>query len=69
MTLLKEVAASDANMPRHYAFLKRPQVPARTKDREHFLAERNIFPIWYNGGHNDDIEALMIGLMEDLKKF
>ena len=36
--------------------------------REHFLTERNIFPIWYDGDHNTDIEALLVGLIDDLKK-
>lgn len=68
MLLLKEIADSDANMPRHYAFLQKPGTNPKTKEREHFLTERNIFPIWYDGDHNDDIEALLVGLMEDLKK-
>ncbi len=68
MVLLKEIADSDKNMPRHYAFLQKPKTEKQTKEREHFLTERNIFPIWYDGDHNDDIEALLVGLMEDLKK-
>jgi hypothetical protein len=67
MALLKELADADANMPRHYAFLKAPD-PATLTTREHFLAERNIFPIWYDGDHNTDIEALLVGLMDDLKR-
>lgn len=67
MALLKEVADSDKNMPRHYAFLQRPK-PKRIVEREHFLTERNIFPIWYDGDHSTDVEALLVGLMEDLKK-
>ncbi len=67
MALLKELADADANMPRHYAFLKVPD-PAALTAREHFLAERNIFPIWYDGDHNADIEALLVGLMDDLRR-
>jgi len=67
MALLKEVADSDKNMPRHYAFLQRPK-PKKIVEREHFLTERNIFPIWYDGDHSTDVEALLVGLMEDLKK-
>lgn len=68
MTLLKEIADADKNMPRHYAFLQRPKTPRKVVEREHFLTERNIFPIWYDGDHNTDIEALLVGLMEDLNK-
>jgi hypothetical protein len=67
MALLKEVADSDKNMPRHYAFLERPK-PRKIVEREHFLTERNIFPIWYDGDHGTDVEALLVGLMEDLNK-
>jgi NAD-dependent SIR2 family protein deacetylase len=67
MTLLKELADADKNMPRHYAFLQRPG-PTKIVEREHFLTERNIFPIWYDGDHGTDVEALLVGLMEDLKK-
>ena len=68
MTLLKEIADSDRSMPRHYALLERPRTPKKTVEREHFLTERNIFPIWYDGDHDTDIEALLVGLMELLKK-
>jgi hypothetical protein len=67
MALLKEIADSDKNMPRHYAFLQRPKAK-QIVAREHFLTERNIFPIWYDGDHSIDVEALLVGLMEDLKK-
>lgn len=68
MTLLKKVAKADKNMPRHYAILPRPKAQKTMVDREHFLTERNIFPIWYDGDHGTDVEALLVGLMEDLKK-
>ena len=68
MTLLKEVADADKNMPRHYALLQRPKTAKKIVEREHFLTERNIFPIWYDGDHSTDVEALLVGLLEDLKK-
>ncbi len=68
MILLKEVADADKNMPRHYAFLQRPKTAKKIVEREHFLTERNIFPIWYDGDHSTDVEALLVGLLEDLKK-
>jgi hypothetical protein len=69
MALLKAIADKDRNMPRHYAFLQRPKTKGETTNREHFLAERNVFPIWYDGDHDTDIEALLVGLIEDLKRF
>lgn len=67
MVLLKEIADADKNMPRHFALLKRPDEEVLV-EREHFLTERNIFPIWYDGDHSIDVEALLVGLMEDLNK-
>jgi hypothetical protein len=68
MALLKEVADADKNMPLHFALLQRPKSSKKVLEREHFLAERNVFPIWYDGDHSPDIEALLVGLMEDLNK-
>lgn len=67
MALLKELADRDPHIPRSYALLQQP-APGILTAREHFLAERNIFPIWYDGDHNTDIEALLVGLMDDLKR-
>jgi len=67
MVLLKEIADTDRNMPRHFALLRRP-AEEMFAEREHFLTERNIFPIWYDGDDSRDVEALLVGLMEDLKK-
>lgn len=65
--LLEEIAKSDTSMPSHFALLPAPK-PRKLLEREHFLAERNIFPIWYDGDPSDDIEAIIVGLLEDLKK-
>lgn len=67
MILLKEIADADKNMPRHFALLQRPE-EEMLLEREHFLTERNIFPIWYDGDHSSDVEALLVCLMEDLGK-
>jgi len=67
MSLLKEIADADKNMPRHFALLRLPPQEMLI-EREHFLAERNIFPIWYDGEHCADIEALLVRVMDDLSK-
>jgi hypothetical protein len=67
MVLLKEIADADRNMPRHFALLQRPE-ESMFIEREHFLTERNIFPIWYDGDHSSDVEALLVALMDDLGK-
>jgi hypothetical protein len=69
MDLLEKISDTDENMPRHCALLQQPKTKRETQNREHFLAKRNVFPIWYDGEHDTDIEALIVGLMEDLKKF
>jgi len=62
MALMHDVASLDPNMPNHYAFLKEEDP---ILEREHFLAARNIFPIWYqkDEAHDDAIEALLLGLI------
>jgi hypothetical protein len=67
MVLLKEIADADRNMPRHFALLSSPG-EENLVEREHFLTERNIFPIWYDGDHSTDVEALLVALMHDLGK-
>ena len=67
MVLLKEIADADRNMPRHFALLSSPG-EENIVEREHFLTERNIFPIWYDGDHSTDVEALLVALMHDLDK-
>lgn len=69
VSLLHEVANRDQNMPKHYAFLSLPDNEAKRIEREHFLTERGIFPIWYvaeNNNHDEPIEALLVGLLERL---
>jgi hypothetical protein len=66
LRLIADVAADDLNMPKHYAFLKEPNdEPWRIK-REHFLTERSVFPIWYPNGHEEDIEALLVGILRNI---
>lgn len=67
--LLREVAESDTNMPKHYAFLQMPEPEAKRLEREHFLTERDIFPIWYQDDHDKSIRALLVGLLRHLGKF
>lgn len=68
MELLKEVVENDLNTPRNYAFLKRPKNSRAQVNREHFLSERKIFPIWYDGDHDEENESLLFGLMRELNK-
>ena len=63
--LVAEVANSDGNMPRHYAFLSEPNSDAKRIARENFLTERGIYPIWYSGQHDDAIMALLAGLLDE----
>jgi hypothetical protein len=62
--LVREVAGGDESMPRHYAFLALPDSGGVPIDRERFLTERGIYPIWYDGPHDDAISALLAGLLD-----
>jgi hypothetical protein len=60
------VASVDPGMPKHYAFLKIPGNADKLREREHFLTERDVFPIWYPGDHNESIQALFVGMLQHI---
>ncbi len=62
--LVADVAKSDKNLPKHYAFLALPSPDVLRVDRENFLSERGIYPIWYDTEHNESVTALLTGLLE-----
>jgi hypothetical protein len=64
--LMKEVVSDDASAPRHYAFLRLPKDESVRVAREKSLAERKIFPIWYDDLEDDDISimSLLVGLLD-----
>jgi hypothetical protein len=66
VALMKEVVADDASAPRHYAFLRLPTDDAVRVAREKSLAERKVFPIWYDDQEEDDISilSLLVGLLD-----
>lgn len=66
VALMKEVVAGDASTPRHYAFLPLPKDDSLRVAREKSLAERKIFPIWYDDQEDDDIsiQSLLVGLLD-----
>jgi hypothetical protein len=64
--LVAKVATCDLKMPKHYAFLKEPLEEEIRIEREHFLTERGIYPIWYQDDHDESIEALFVGILRYL---
>jgi hypothetical protein len=62
--LIAEVALSDSRMPRHFALLSLPDSDLARVDRENFLSARGIYPIWYDGPHDESIQALLAGLLD-----
>lgn len=61
--LVADVAQNDKHMPKHYAFLSLPNSDEERVDRENFLTARGIYPIWYDGTHDESIRALLAGLV------
>jgi hypothetical protein len=70
VALMKEVVSGDASAPRHYAFLRLPKDDAVRVAREKSLAERKVFPIWYDDLEDDDISilSLLVGLLDESGK-
>jgi hypothetical protein len=62
--LLAEVAKRDSSMPKHFAFLKHPNDAKVLREREYFLTERSVFPIWYPDEHDESIQALFVGMLQ-----
>jgi SIR2-like domain len=60
--LIEEVAAADPSMPKHYCLLCLPEDDAVRIDRENFLTQRGIYPIWYRLPHDESVTALLDGL-------
>jgi hypothetical protein len=65
MSIFKEISELDKKTPRHFALLKVPEKEDDRIQREHFLTERSIFPIWYDGEHDESIEALFVKILKD----
>jgi hypothetical protein len=68
MELFKIIADSDKKTPRHFALLKAPTEERKQIDREKFLTERSIFPIWYDGEHDECIEAILVRILRETGK-
>ena len=64
--LLADTAKLDPGMPKHYAFLQHPNDIDALREREHFLTDRDVFPIWYLGDHDEAIQSLFVGMMQHL---
>ncbi|EMK0758840.1 SIR2 family protein [Acinetobacter baumannii] len=64
--IIKEIVQDRGieSVPRHYAFLKLRSSDNKNQ-RTRQLNEANIFPIWYEGEHEECIEALLELLAED----
>jgi hypothetical protein len=60
--LIGETAATDANMPKHFCFLLGPPDNITRIERENFLTQHGIYPIWYGPPYDDSLMALLDGL-------
>lgn len=61
--LIEEVARADQSMPKHYCFLPLPDGDVTRIERENFLTQRGIYPIWYHLPHDESNMALLDGLL------
>jgi len=53
------------NVSRHYALLKAPDSQLKINEKSKLLADANIYPIWYQGDHEQAVEALLYKLGEE----
>jgi hypothetical protein len=69
VTLAGELAYADSKMPRHFAVLQQPSNNDIWLLREKELTARQIFPIWYDGDHDECIETLLVGILDSQNRF
>ena len=62
--LLRDVARDHLQMPKHFAFLMKPDDDTSRIEREIELTDCGIFPIWYDGDHDEALMALIEGLID-----
>jgi len=67
MKLFHEIVneIGESELPRHYAIIELPENDNNVIEREKFLAERMIFPIWYPHGQHEHVEAFLTLLIEN----
>lgn len=57
---MEDIAQSQSQPVRHYAFLCCAEMNEESMiERRRFLQKASIYPIWYDGDHDEDIEALL----------
>lgn len=53
------------SLPKHYAFLSSNELSDQDRiEKRKLLQKSNIYPIWYDGEHDEDIEALLEYLLK-----
>ncbi|PTB96020.1 hypothetical protein C9994_09205 [Marivirga lumbricoides] len=64
MQIVEEEGAEE--LPKHYALLSDIKSDDERKAKQKMLAKANIFPIWYDGEHEECIEAILLTLLETM---
>jgi hypothetical protein len=69
MRLMESLASEVRQLHPHYALLPLSGDDGERRTRQRFLADRNIFPIWYpDGEYDESIEALFVKLLSDMNE-
>jgi hypothetical protein len=62
-----EVAARESDPIKHYAVIEKPGAPEQVAERERFLSDHCIFPIWYPEDDHEIVEGLLLLLEQELR--
>ena len=65
MNLFHDVVNTIDDLPDHYAIAELPDDDEDIFEREKYLNDRMIFPIWYPHGQHDHVEAFLTLLIEN----
>jgi hypothetical protein len=64
MRVLEHVIAATPGMPTHYAIVESPSDDEEFRDRNRWLNDRRIAPIWYPKGKHEAVETLLRAIVD-----
>jgi len=68
LELFHKLTSETPGEQKHYALLRAPENEVARLEREYWLAYRSIFPIWYEGEHDECLETIFTVILDKMGK-
>lgn len=68
LEVFHQLSSETPGEQKHYALLHAPENEVKRLEREYWLAERSIFPIWYEGDHDECLETIFTVILDKMGK-